>query len=63
MSLLVLLDSFDDISVDKLSDTDISLISADQTNQNDSLNKYLTLRGQMLHMEQWNAILFLGTPV
>ncbi|KAF6018282.1 hypothetical protein EB796_023412 [Bugula neritina] len=56
-------DSFDDMSVDKLSDTDISLISADQTNQNDSLNKYLTLRGQMLHMEQWNAILFLGTPV
>lgn len=27
------------------------------------VKKNLVLRGQMLHMEEWGAILFLGTPV
>lgn len=33
------------------------------TSDNHRVKKTLVLRGQMLHMPDWNAILFLGTPV
>lgn len=44
-------------------DPDTSVTSDDHSSSDRSSARTLTLRGQMLFMDAWDALLFLGTPV